>query len=520
MASSDRELIQIETNEDVNSVRDRLSFYRGRRVLLIWPEEGTALTRRLDLVLIQREAMRRQIRLALVTHDPQVIKNAAELNISTFQTIGASERSRWKRGRSPVFASRRGRPEFAADFDDIDFSHQRRKRPSLAGLLLRMVFLGALLGAAFAVFYAIIPGATVRLTPARQNIEASVQITVNPDPNFNDVDIENAILPATRIRVEVEETLSIPTTGTVNLGAIQALGEVVFVNETNQTIAIPAGTTVSTSAGTPILFRTTADAELPAGVGQEVNVSIEAMQSAAGEIGNVEANLINTIVGPLEERADVINLAPTRDGQSRSQPAVTQADRDRLEAQVNGLLQERAYSEMLQLPQIGEDQLVVLATLRIVEERPEWTEFSAAPGEISESLTLTKRAVVEALVVDTTLGQQIVFARMAQQIPRGRSFQPETVTYQRGDVTFAGDLILFTMSGRGEVVGQINRNQLAEQLTNMTIEEALAYIVANADIAEGSLPEIQITPDLFGRMPLLADRISFELVDAAGSGTP
>ncbi|MBL8120080.1 MAG: hypothetical protein JNJ78_21285, partial [Anaerolineae bacterium] len=90
------EYVQLELADDVASVRDRLSFLRGQRVLLIWPEEGTILTRKLDLVLIQREAMRRAIRLAVVTHDPQVVKHANELNISTFETIGASERGRWK----------------------------------------------------------------------------------------------------------------------------------------------------------------------------------------------------------------------------------------------------------------------------------------------------------------------------------------------------------------------------------------------------------------------------------------
>ena len=37
------EFIQLETGDDAGSVRDRLSFIRGQRVLLIWPEEGTIL---------------------------------------------------------------------------------------------------------------------------------------------------------------------------------------------------------------------------------------------------------------------------------------------------------------------------------------------------------------------------------------------------------------------------------------------------------------------------------------------
>src|SRR5664279_3503668 len=105
------EFVQLEPGEDVASVRDRLTALRGEHVLLIWPENGTALNRKLDLVLVQREAMRLAIRLALVTHDPAVIKQAVELNISTFETVGASDRGKWKRGRSSVFTDRYDRPE-------------------------------------------------------------------------------------------------------------------------------------------------------------------------------------------------------------------------------------------------------------------------------------------------------------------------------------------------------------------------------------------------------------------------
>jgi hypothetical protein len=512
MSEGGRELIQIEANEDPNSVKDRLSFYRGQRVLLIWPEEGTALTRKLDLVLVQREAMRRQIRLAFVTHDPEVIKHAAELNISTFQTIGASERKRWARGRTRVFTGRQRRPSDAPTPEDLEAdgsrSRGRRRAPSFGSLVFRLVLIGAFLGAAFAVFYFLVPTATVTITPATSTVQSSVQITVNADPAFTDVDIENAVLPASTIRVEIEERTTINTTGTQNLGDVRAVGEVIFINETTDEVEIPDGTTISTSAGTPILFRTTEPASLPGGVGSEVTVNVEAMQSAAGSIGNVEANLINTIVGPLEEQADVLNLQPTRDGQSRQEAAVTANDRDRAEGQVNFLLQQRAYDEMLDLPEIGEDEFVILETLRIVEDLS--TTFDAAPGDLAESLSVTKRAVVEAVVVDTTLGQQIVFARMAEQIPRGREFDLDSITYNRGEVSFAGELILFTMSGQGTIIAQINQRSIRNALTNRTIDEALTYLSENVDI-QGT-PAVVLSPDVFGRLPLWAERITVETV--------
>ena len=52
------ELVQLESNDDAISVRDRIMRFRGEHVLLVWPEQGDILQRKLDLVLVQREAMR------------------------------------------------------------------------------------------------------------------------------------------------------------------------------------------------------------------------------------------------------------------------------------------------------------------------------------------------------------------------------------------------------------------------------------------------------------------------------
>ena len=125
---SNVEYVQLESGDDATAVRDRLSFIRGRRVLLIWPESGTALRRKLDLVLIQREAKRRAIQLALVTHDEDVIRSAHELGISSFETIGASERKRWKRGRTRIFIQRFHKPDTTAPDDLMDAAS--RVRPS------------------------------------------------------------------------------------------------------------------------------------------------------------------------------------------------------------------------------------------------------------------------------------------------------------------------------------------------------------------------------------------------------
>lgn len=514
--TTDRNLVQIEAGEDVHSVRDRLGFLRGQRVLIVWPEEGTALTRKLDLVLVQREAMRRAIRLAIVTHDPQVIRNARELNISTFETIGESERKRWKRGRSKVFTHRYHRPENDPDPEELMdvASRVRIKRPSLStlqSLLLRLFILGALVGVVLAVGYIVIPGATVTLTPAEQQVRADVLITVNTDPNFNTVDIENAILPAVLLETNVEETARVPTTGTQVLGDISSVGTVVFINNTGSVIDIPEGTVVTTSAGTPILFRTTQSATLAPGDGQQVEVPIEAMPGSEGTIGNVAENLINTVTGPLEDQVTVRNLVPTSGGVTRTARVVTQADRELVMGYVRQQLQDRAYNGLLNSPELSNTHYVILETLRITEERADWTNYSANVGDIADTLTLTMRATLEVYAFDEQVAQQIVFAQMARQIPRGRVIQPESIEFTRGPINTQGDRITFTLSGTGVVTGQINAGQLQQQLAGRSLENTMAYLNERVDLAEDSIPEIRLSPDWFDRMPILPMRIQIDV---------
>jgi hypothetical protein len=344
-------------------------------------------------------------------------------------------------------------------------------------------------------------------------VSAEVQLTADLDAT--DVDIERAIIPATRLSVTIEETGTIPTTGAQQLADIPAQGSVVFVNQTSGTINIPAGTTLSTSAGTPILFHTTSDGSLPGGVGQQLELPIEALQGSAGENGNVDSGLINTVIGPLADSVTVRNINPTFGGTSQSLPAVSQDDLDRLLATVRQQLQSRAYLEML--PRLDESQFLILETVRIAEERSDWTTFSATPGTATDSLTLTMRAVVEATAVNERFGQQIVFARLAQQIPRGQEIKPDTISYERGPVqqVFQNGEVTFTITGTGQVAGQINTGMLQERLAVRTINDATAYLLSTLDLAPDAIPEIEVSPNWFAQMPILPVRIIIHLQEAA-----
>lgn len=513
------EYVQLESADDVASVRDRLSFLRGQRVLLIWPEEGEILTRKLDLVLIQRDAMRRAVRLALVTHDPQVVRNARELNISTFETIGAAERGRWQRGRSKVFTNRFQRPKDEPIPDDLkeiasriyaeeSAIARRWRRVRLAIALVLFVIVAGVIG------YVVLPSAAVILTPAQNTIAAKSDIIV--DPQATTVDIENHIIPAIKVSAQIEDSGTVETTGSQDLGNASAIGSVVFINQTTKAVTIPAGTTVTTSAGEPIQFRTTQEGSLPGGTGLQVEVPVEAVSSSAGAVGNVDSGTINTVIGPLSTSVTVRNVAPTSGGTSRAQKVVTSQDIDTVTGIVEQQLQSRAYLEMQ--AKLTDTQCIILQTVKITEERSDWMTFSAKAGDAADTLTLNMRAVVEATAVDEQLGRQIVYAEMSKQVQSGQVIKPATVTYDQGcDTVSATDpttgRITFSMSGSGVVTSQVDPDQIRQHLAGLSPSDAVAYLVSEVPLQQGILPQITIAPGWFRTMPILPMRINVQLQD-------
>lgn len=513
------DLLQLERNEDVASVRGRLLPHAQGRVLLVWPVRGSALTRRLELVLVQREAQRLGVQLALLTQDPDVIRYARELNLSTFATVGASERGRWKRGRSQLISlgPRQNRAESAvpdARLSAVARAHADRKPPPsllrLTGAFILLIVVLAL-GAAAALL--ILPTATITLLPARNLIQAEALITADPDAT--DVDPQGAVIPATLLSITVEDSASLLPGGSQQLSSTPATGTVLFVNLGDDPVAIPAGTLVGTSGAAPVWFHTLASASLEAGAGNQVELPIRATADFEGTAGNVDSGFINSAAGELAQQVSVRNLRPTSGGDSRTASIVLPEDHDRLLAMLRQQLKSQAYIALLSRLENG--QHLILESMGIVTERHDWTRFSAIPGEAAEMLSLDMKAIVEAIAIDETLAQQVVLNRLQVEVAAGSSLLTHTVNHERGTVVsdYADGLIRIWRRAEALTEIIVDAGALAEQLVGLTSAEARARIHQQLPLQPGTTPRINIEPAWPGRMPFLPFRISIQMAQQA-----
>ena len=511
------EIIQLQPDDDVISVRDRLSFVESNRVLLVWPPNGeTVLQRKLDLVLLHRAARRRAARMALITRDRAVIDNANDLSISVFDTIEASRRERWKRGSTKVFVDRSDRPGSEPDHDDLRSAASRlRMAPTATQLgLRRTARLGSLFVLALVVIAALVvflPSARVTLIPDRNHLDITVRVVA--DPAVTNVDLENTIIPATLLRVEIEESAAVETTGSEDVPPTLATGSVVFSNQTDQAVTIPAGTTVNTSTGTIARFRTVEAVNISGQQNAIAAVAIEALPQFAGPAGNVPSYAINFIDGPLNDVLTVENTDPTSGGMVPSKRIVADSDHNRLVGAVRGAIQQRALEEFTTL--LGEHQFIVPESIRIAETRPEWTAYSAAIGDEAASVSLTMRAAVEAVVLDERMVNQAAFAGLAQRIPAGQIVDTDSMAFARSAIETIdpNGRIVFLANVSGDVTASVNVAQMRQRLAGMSVESAETYVQQQVMLAPGSTPQITVQPALLDRMPLLSERIQITLQD-------
>lgn len=515
MKSQQPTYIQLDTGEDIPSIRDRLSFIRGQRVLLIWPENGTALTRKLDLVFVQREARRRVIQLALVTHDTQVINHANELGISTFETIKEAENSRWKRGRTKVFIQRYHKPEDEPDPDDLmpvasRVRKSNKRLPAVLRILIRVAILSIVIGVIIATLYVTIPTATVTLVMQQEAIQ--VDTTIIADPEALDVDIENRVIPAPRYSRSVNTTQQIRIDSDDDSTRTRAFGEVTFTNNSNTSITVPSGTQVRTSSTEPVFFELTTTVIVPANNSVE-SIPILASDESIGAVGNVAANTIINIEGELADTIDVTNELPTTGGADNNTGIVTISDIERVESNARQSLQGLAYSDIES--QLTDDQRIIIESISIPPElvRSDWIDFSHEVGDSTNLLTLNMRAIVEALVIDRRFAQQIVFAQVSSNIPPNMILNPDSFLYRPGPFISIDDdnRITFQAFGEGIASAQVDVFRLQSDLTGRSLEEAQRLILATVDIATNSQPTITISPEWLTHMPLLPVRINIEI---------
>ncbi len=502
-----QQIIYLEPDEDILSVRDRLDTAEAKRVLLVVPPYSDVLKRHVDLQIVQRRAAQGGIEVALVTEDGFIRAQAREIGLPVFDTIGASKRARrWRRPHDDEEPLQQHRSEEA-----WQAAEQRGAAQALAARLRTvrlifavMVFL-AVLGVLAAGAALTIPSARIVLIPRNQPVVVTLNVVV--DPNIRAVDYARSRVPATYVSTEVEGNAQVATSGKKDIPSSRASGKVVFVNQLSAPVTIPKGTAVRTSAFvTAIRFVTVADVQVPGGFGAQAEAPIEAVE--VGPVGNVGANLINEVEGVAALAVRVSNPEPTKGGGSRQVPSVTQADKDRLRAALLKQLQQRAQDQFE--AKLGEQEYILPESLAVAEILDE--TYDRFVTEESPSLGLEMRVQVTALKMGMQDANALVFASMARQVPPGYEMIPNGLLFQRVETIVPADRrgnLTLVMRGTGFAAARLDLDAVRRAVTGKSVDSARAWLLESLPLQVD--PDIQVWPDWLGRLPSLAFRINIDI---------
>ena len=491
------QIIQLNTSDDYQSVRDKLDWSQARRILLVWPMHGKVLQRKLDLKLLKQHAISLGTQLAVVTQHNGVKVIAHQADLPVFDNILQAQNSEWKSLQSDNMPS--VKKERVTNLDILmqgQNAHApvRREQPTIRVFTLCISLLAVFVLAGF-----ILPGAIITITP---RVESQTMLfDILADPSATMINYSKGSLPTYSTEVVVNGEKAIHSSDSVTFPDQPAIGKLSFSNTSNENIIIPLHTIVSTNDNNPIRFVTTSKQEMT--IEPEQTVEIEAQALKPGISGNLTKNQLVLIEGPLAASLTVTNLAPTTGGTQKSIPAPNLSDQESLRKQ---LLTQLKYAALDKIQtQIMEGDWIISPTLGIVETISE--AYFPDVGQPGNNLNLTMEVRFKAQVVSNDLLHQLIEPIMDANTPTGYLKVQSSLFFSQTDraVVLDDGKAHFTIMATRTIRADIPESQVTQSVLGVSIPQAVENLAETLPLADQA--KISLIPGWWPRMPWLTMRI-------------
>jgi hypothetical protein len=491
------QIIYLDPQDDHASAREKLNWCQAPRAALVWPNRGRILTRRLDLVLIDRHAQKRGVQIGLVTLDPSIREHAYSIGIPTFDSIDDVSQETWYAKRSPSLT-------IDPDRDRIQIrellltERPNRKAMGWGQRAVQWVIGFVGLAALFVMAAALLPSAKVVLLPETQAQAFEIEITLDPDST---VPSAEGILPVDLISETLQGSSSRTTSAQISVPTEYASGSVEFTNLTTETIVIPAGTGVRTTSDPAIRFQTTTTASLPSGPDSTVSARVRALE--AGSSSNVPAEAIQAVEGLLGLEVTVRNPQAFRNGSDILQPAVAESDLEALQTDLTQNLLDEA--ETYWIEALEDNQVLVAESIAVSQILD--LAFDKDAGEVAESVGLSMQVEITGLTYSQADLESILQQALDVHLIGDQEAIPESLeSILLDEVELGGNgLYSFSVLASRSTFETIDRRALANRLQGRTMADAETILAAQGDF---TIQEISVWPRWLPNLPWLSLRIA------------
>lgn len=479
-------VLTIEPDEEVERIQARLARVRGRQVYLYLPKPNTALRHRLSLTRLRRTADELGLNLIIVTHDSATRVMAGIVGL----------RVAWRLDGEWIMEN----GEWRTEITQVPL-HLQPPISNLQSLISTPVLAAVLLAFGLTLALLILPQATIVITPLTAPLETTAEMLA--DPSLTTVDVSGHRVPARRLEVSLDRQAREPPSARTDIPDQPARGTVVFVNQSERDVVIPAGSLVSTSGGTRVMFRTQEAVTVPRPAGTTVRARVEAVQP--GLEGNVPAYTITVLNPGLGLPVAVVNDRPMRGGTVRRVGFVTQDELDR----VRDALFDRTRREAVEAlrAQVGEDEALIDESIEVQIVKESFSEQAEAVADVI-TVDLTVRVVGTAVNFDQA--RQLAGKVLRGQVPAGHAVVADSLkTEIRPVLGVESGLVWLQVRATATSQAQIRERDLKNAVRGRPIDEAAILLQERFPLA--SPPIIHVARGWLGRLPWLSMRISVEV---------
>ncbi|HET9905265.1 MAG TPA: baseplate J/gp47 family protein [Anaerolineales bacterium] len=492
------QIITLESHDDLISVRDRMSWAKTPRILLVWPKYEKVLLRQVDLKILQRHAAFLGAQLGLVTRTRHVRAEAESLRIPVFESTGQAQKVSWPAPRRRRWIQRAPRKDLREKRELVQVEEPAwRVNPLLRLGVFSVGVLSVLVLVAL-----FIPRAQVRLTPI--STTQSVVLLVIASLSVDSVFISGNI-PAREKHVIVEGEQTVTVTGEGVVPQSKARGVVEFRNLTQQSVTIPAGTVIQAAQDAPVRFVTLEDSAVDAGVGKTAEVPVEAIEG--GFAGNLPEDTLIVIEGRLGLSLSVTNPEPTTRGRERASVQASESDRARAKNLLMRSLDEMAREKLRD--EIGGGDMLLDETLRVSQVLLE--EYNPPAGAAGTRLSLTMQVEYSVMYAAASDLAELALLAMNASLPTGfRADSADAVTINplsKPSIEENGTA-RWTMKVEREIIQTVDPTQVTYLIQGLSSASAQSRLQENIPLAAS--PIISLSPSWWPWVPIVPFRISVE----------
>ncbi len=377
----------------------------------------------------------------------------------------------------------------------------RRMDGGSTGSRLTWAFAGLLVVAALVAVVgltaALVPAATIRITPAIEQREVTMTYALEPSSAVD------WVAPSRLVSVPIEVRAERATTGEKQVPDGTARGRVRFVNASLQPVQVSAGTRLTGTNG--VAYHLAEDVIVPAADPFGSQAFGVADGLVVADVPGPEGNaVIGTVTGQLGEGVLYRNIEPLTGGSLRTVRFVTEDDMASLRKQLEQSLAERVPSALQAALLPGET--LVEGTLRTGS--PE-IQIDQMVGDESENLAGTGKLVVTARVYDPAAvhraAQEEAAKRLAQATGINVVLIGNTLTFGDPEAIGANRWRVRATAQVRLVPASADLERLRREVAGHSLDQARRKAQAIAGVAD---VEIEIRPGWWPkRLPDRASRI-------------